>query len=90
MQHSYFIFEVQRGDISQDADVTMKVVASQITGNSNVCSTVCLSAHQRKTSNLHVTGVSDGNPPLTGGFSSHKGPSTRKIFPFDGVIRCGT
>ena len=39
----------------------------------------------KKTSKLHVTGLCEGNPPVTGGFP-HKGPVTRKNFPFDNVI----
>ena len=39
----------------------------------------------RKASTLRVTGLCDGNPPMTGGFP-HKGPVTRKMFPFDDVI----
>ena len=40
----------------------------------------------KKTSKLHVTGLCVGNPPpVTSGFP-HKGPVTRKIFPFGDVI----
>ena len=38
-----------------------------------------------KISKLHVTGLWDGNSPVTGN-SPHKGPATRKIIPFDDVI----
>ena len=38
-----------------------------------------------KTSKPRVTGLYEGNPPVTGGFR-HKGPVTRKMFPFDDVI----
>ena len=39
----------------------------------------------KKTSNLHVTGICAGNSP--GAVNSpHKGPVTRKMFPFDDVI----
>ena len=41
----------------------------------------------KKTSKLRVIGLCEGNPPVTGD-SSHKGPVTRKIFPFDDVIMC--
>ena len=40
----------------------------------------------KKTSKLHVTGLCEENPPVTGGLPSHKGPVTRKMFPFDDVI----
>ena len=39
----------------------------------------------RKTSNLRATGLCEGNSPVTGEFP-HKGPATRKMFPFDDVI----
>ena len=39
----------------------------------------------KKTSKLRVTGLFEGNPPLTGG-SPRKRPVTRKMCPFDDVI----
>ena len=39
----------------------------------------------KKTSKLSVTGLCAGNSPVTGEFP-HKGPVTRKMFPFDDVI----
>ena len=39
----------------------------------------------KKTSKLRVTGLCEGNSPLTGD-SPHKGPVTRKMFSFDNVI----
>ena len=67
-------------------DVIMSVVASQITSVSIVCSTVCLGANQRKHESsaslaLNVRGIHQW--PLD---SPHKGPVTRKMFPFDDVI----
>ena len=53
-------------------------MASQITGVSIVCSAVCSGA-----SKIRVTAVCDGTPP---GDSPHKGPVTRNMFSFDGVI----
>ena len=38
----------------------------------------------KKTSKFRVTGLCEGNPPVTGGFP-HKGPVTRKMSPFDDV-----
>ena len=59
--------------------------ASQITGVSNVYSTVCSGADQRKhqssVSLAFVRGIHRG--PVN---SPHKGPVTRKTFPFDDVI----
>ena len=40
----------------------------------------------KKTSKLRVTGLCEGNSPLTGEFPAHKGPVTWKMFPFDDVI----
>ena len=42
----------------------------------------------KKTSKLRVTGLCAGNSPVTGEFP-HKGPVTRKMFPFDDVIMLG-
>ena len=39
----------------------------------------------KKTSKLRVTGLCEGNSPVTGDFP-HTGPVTRKMFPFDDVI----
>ena len=50
------------------------LVVSQITGNFTVFSTFCSSVHT-KISKLHVTGP-----------SPHKGPATRKTFPYDVII----
>ena len=36
---------------------------------------------------LHVTGLCEENSPVTGEFQ-HKGPVTRRMFPFDDVIMC--
>ena len=62
----------------------MNAVASQITGVSIVCSTVCSDADQR---NIKAPRhwFCEGNLPVTGGFP-HKGPITRKKFSFDDVI----
>ena len=42
----------------------------------------------KKTSKLRVTGLFEGNSPVTDGFPPppHKEPVTRKMFPFDDVI----
>ena len=67
------------------SDVIMGAMASQITGVSIVYSTVCSGADQRKhqssASLAFVRGIhrSPQNSP-------HKGPVTRKMFPFHDVI----
>ena len=64
----------------------MSVIASQIIGVSIVGSCSCLFMRRpKKTSKSCVTGLCEGNPPVTGGFP-HKGTVTRKIFPFDDII----
>ena len=40
-------------------------------------------SRSKKTSKLNVTGLCQGNSPVN---SQHKGPVTRKMFPFDAVI----
>ena len=43
----------------------------------------------KKTSKLRVTGLCVGNSPVTGELP-HKGPVTRKMFPFDDIIMIST
>ena len=62
-------------------DVIMTTMASQITSLTVVYSTV----KSKKTSKLRVTGLCVGNSPGPVN-SPHKGPVTRKMFPFDDVI----
>ena len=66
------------------SDAIISAIASQITGVSIVCSTVHSGAHQRKhqssASLAFVRGIHRW--PVD---SPHKGPVTRKIFPFDDV-----
>ena len=40
----------------------------------------------KNTPKLRVTGLCEGNSPVTGEFPAHKGPVTGKMFPFDEVI----
>ena len=67
------------------SDIIMSAMASQITGVSIVCSAVCLGGDQRKhqgsASLAFVGGIHRW--PMD---SPHKGPVTRKVFPFDDVI----
>ena len=48
----------------------MSMISSQITGVSNVCSTICSGVGQ--TSKLRVTSLCEGNPSVIGGFPSHR------------------
>ena len=54
------------------SDVIMNAIASQITGVSIVCPTVCSGADQRISSNLRDTWLSEGNAPVPRGFPSQK------------------
>ena len=67
------------------SDVIMSALASQITTVSRVCPTICSGVHQRKyqssASLTFVRGIHRW--PVD---SAHKGPVTRKMFPFDDVI----
>ena len=58
-------------------------MASQIIDVSIACPTICSCVDQRK--QLRVTSFCEGNPPVTGGFLSHRA-SNAEIFPFDDVI----
>ena len=69
---------------SHYSEVVMSAMASQITGVSTACLTVC-SGSENKTSKLCVTGLCEGSPPVSGG-SPKKWPVTRKMFPFNDVI----
>ena len=66
-------------------DVIMSAITSQITSLTIVYSTICSGADQRKhqssASLAFVQGIHRG--PVN---SPHKGPVTRKMFPFDDVI----
>ena len=63
----------------------MSAIATQITGISIVCSTVCSSADQRKHESSASLALVRGihRPP-------HKRPVTRKMFPLDDVITIST
>ena len=67
------------------SDVIMSAMAYQITGVLIVYSTVCSDQrkHQSSASLAFVRGIQ--RSPVN---SLHKGPVTRKMFPFDGVIMC--
>ena len=81
----YRSFMAAKTFINHYTDVTMTMMASQITSLTVVYSTVYLDAdhrkHQSSASLAFVWGNSPG--PVN---SPHKGPVTRKMFPFDDVI----
>ena len=61
--------------VTHYSNVIMSAIASQIIGVSIVYPTIFSRADRKKTSKLRVTGLYEGNPPVT-----------RKMFPFDDVI----
>ena len=61
----------------------MSAMASHITGVSIIYST--FKPNSKKTPKLPVTGLYEGNSPITGEFP-HKGPVTRVMFQFDHVF----
>ena len=77
--NSRLTLEVPRDHYS---DVRMSAMVSQINSVSIIFSTVCSGADQRKhhsSASLSLTVRRSLNPP-------HKGPVTRKMFPFNDVI----
>ena len=71
---------------SHYGDVIMGAMASRITSLTSVCSTVYSGADQRKHQSSALLAFVRGihRWPVN---SPHKGPVTRKIFPFDAVIK---
>ena len=86
--HSRNILHTQTHTIINilDSDVIMRVMASQITRGSIVCSTVCSGA-DKKNIKAPRRRLCEGNPSVTCG-SPHKRPVTRNtsMLPFDDVI----
>ena len=70
------------------SDVIMSAMASQITGVSIVCSTVSTGVDERKHQSS-AGGLCEGNNEWLVD-SPHKGPVTRKMFPFDDVVMKNT
>ena len=61
------------------SDFTMSIMASRMTGNPNVCSTVCSGLHERKhqsSASLTLCGV---NPQVTGGFPHKKAINAENV-----------
>ena len=57
----------------------MDTVASQITGLTIVYSTVYSDADKRKTSKLRVTGLCEGNSPVTGEFHAQGASNAENV-----------
>ena len=60
-------------------DFIMGSMASQITRVSIIYSTVCWGSDQRKKSKLSVTGLCDGNSPVTGEFPAQRASNAWNI-----------
>ena len=58
---------------------TIKSTASQITGVSMVCSTVCSGADQSKHQSSASLAIYGGNSPVTGGFPSQKANNAERV-----------
>ena len=71
--------------ITHNNDVTMSMMAAEITSLTSVYSTLYSGADQRKHQSSALLAFVRGNHrwPVN---SPHKGPVTRKMFPFDDVI----
>ena len=74
-----------RFEVIHYRDVMMSTMTFQITGISIVCSTVCSGADQRKHQSSASLAIVRGIHRWSVN-SPHKGPVTRKMFPFDDVI----
>ena len=83
--HRWPMYSWDVGHFPHYRDVIMSVMASQITGISNVYSTVCSGGDQRKHQSSALLAFVRGihRWPVN---SSHKGPVMLKMFPFDDVI----
>ena len=64
----------------------MSTMVSQITSLMIVCSAIYSMGRSKKTSKLHVTGLCEGNSPLTGEFPAQRASNAEKMFSFDDVI----
>ena len=60
-------------------DVIMSVMASQITSLTIVYSSVYSDTDKKKTSKLHVTGLCEGNSPVTGEFPAQRASNTENV-----------
>ena len=77
------LFEILKNILNQKADTLQwrnnSAMASQITGVSIVYSTVRLGWGSKKTSKLHVAGLCEGHPYVTGGFPSQMANNAENI-----------
>ena len=57
----------------------MSAMASQVTGDSLVCSIVCFGIEQRKHQSSALQAPCEGNPPVTGGFPSQRASNAENV-----------
>ena len=74
-----FVWDISLRQIPYCSDVIMSAMASQITGVSVVCSIVCSNKKSKKTSKLSVTGLCEGNPPMTAGFLLQRASNAENV-----------
>ena len=67
----------------------MTAMASHIISLTIVCSIFFSGTDEKKTSKLRVTGLCEGNSPVTGKFPAQRDSNAKKMFPFDDVIILG-
>ena len=69
----------KRKNPSHHNDVIMRMMESQITSVLIVCSNICSGADQRKHQKLCVTGLCEGSPLVTGGFTSQRASKMENV-----------
>ena len=61
------------------SEVIMNAMVSEITSLSTVCSTVCSGTDKKNPLKPRVTGLCQGNPPVTGGFPTQRDSNTENV-----------
>ena len=80
IMHTVYIFV----EVCHSSDVIMSMMASQIISVSIFGSAIC-SGRSKKTSKLHITGLCEENPPVTGGFHSQRDSNAENVL-IDNII----
>ena len=71
--------ECHRNFMVHYTDVIMSAMTSQITSVSAVCSSRLFRCRPKKTSKLHVTGICEGNSPVTGKFPAQRASNAENV-----------
>ena len=72
-------------NVQHYSDVIMCAMACQITSVLIVYSIICSGSDKKETSKLLITGLCEGNSPMSSEFPTQRAV-TRKMFPFDDAI----